>query len=221
MPTTDAREALERALSALGITLEPERLDSLLAYTGLLVRHGEVHNLVGTTDPARVASELVADSLAALPLLDAHGTLIDVGAGAGLPGLPLAIARPDLHAALVEPRRKRKDILNAARRTLGLRNVTVRETNVETITAEIASGERPPFDVAVSRAVFAPVEWVERGLALVRPGGAVLAWMSEAGASEACTARPPDATATYELPGLDARIVARWKRPPLPAAGEG
>jgi 16S rRNA (guanine527-N7)-methyltransferase len=132
------------------------------AYTRELARWGERMNLVGSTDPGAIARHL-EDALAALSELPQGASLVDLGSGAGFPGLPIAIARRDLRVTLVEIREKRVAFLRHIVRTLGL-DVDVRR----------ASYEEPPAtgsDIVTLRAVAAP----EKSLVIARP------WVAETG----------------------------------------
>lgn len=102
----------------------------LLAYLELLAKWNRAYNLTAVRDPAEMVARHLLDSLAVLPFV--HGTpLADIGSGAGLPGIPLAIAQPDLAVTLVESNGKKARFLREAVRTLPLPNVTVRETRVQ------------------------------------------------------------------------------------------
>ncbi|MBU6159623.1 MAG: 16S rRNA (guanine(527)-N(7))-methyltransferase RsmG [Myxococcales bacterium] len=144
----------------------PEGLAEPLArYIDLLALHNERSNLVGSSDPRRIADEMVLDALEMVPLMPVTGgTAVDIGSGAGLPGLPLAIWFPTWHFTLVEPRAKRIHFLSHARRTLQLANVTVREGRLEDL-----GDER--FDAAFAKAVFEPAVWLERSREVLKPGG--------------------------------------------------
>lgn len=102
----------------------------LLAYLELLAKWNRAYNLTAVRDPAEMVARHLLDSLAVLPFV--HGPpLADIGSGAGLPGIPLAIAQPDLAVTLVESNGKKARFLREAVRTLPLPNVTVRETRVQ------------------------------------------------------------------------------------------
>jgi 16S rRNA (guanine527-N7)-methyltransferase len=117
---------------------------------------------------ARSADELVdlmiADALALAPHLPPGARVVDVGSGAGAPGLPLALVRRDLAVTLVEPLAKRTAFLRTVLALLGRTDVCIASTKGE------ALGEAA-FDVAVSRATFAPEAWLALGARLVRQGG--------------------------------------------------
>jgi 16S rRNA (guanine527-N7)-methyltransferase len=134
---------------------------------------------VGTLEPERVADELLADSLQALPLLDTAAgllgherpRLLDVGSGAGLPGIPLALARPAWRVTLLEPRAKRVKFLTAARLLLRRPDIDVVEGRLEDVSAA--------FDLCVSRAVFEPATWLELASKVTADRGFALLYFSE------------------------------------------
>jgi 16S rRNA (guanine527-N7)-methyltransferase len=132
------------------------------AYAHELARWGERMNLVGSTDPTAIARH-VEDALAGLPHLAQGASLVDLGSGAGFPGLPIAIARPDLRVTLVEIREKRVAFLRHVVRSLAL-DVEVRRASYEVA---------PPTgsDVVTLRAVASP----EKSLSIARP------WVAENG----------------------------------------
>ncbi|HTO09121.1 MAG TPA: 16S rRNA (guanine(527)-N(7))-methyltransferase RsmG [Myxococcota bacterium] len=139
----------------------------LRTFTAELQRWGQRMNLVGSTEPDEIARH-VEDSLAAAELLPQGAAVVDLGSGAGFPGLPLALARPDLRLTLVEIREKRIAFLRHAVRELGLAT-EVREASIET---------RPeaPFDFALLRAVAKPERSLALGLPWVKPTGEVWIW---------------------------------------------
>jgi 16S rRNA (guanine527-N7)-methyltransferase len=150
------RSLLLTGLERLGISLDSSAVERLLLYCGELQKWNRNINLIAReTTAAEIVEKHFLDSLALLPLLDRHGgpgaSLLDVGSGAGFPGLVLAAARPELRVTLLEPRQKRTAFLRHIARTLGLRNVAVREERLE-------PGQVLPeqFSFITSRAVAAP-----------------------------------------------------------------
>lgn len=132
-----------------------------------LARWGERMNLVGSTDPTAMARH-VEDALSAVPHLPAHASVVDLGSGAGFPGLPIAIARHDLRVTLIEIREKRIAFLRHVVRALGL-DIEVRRESIEAT---------PPahFDFALLRAVAPPEESLELARPWVVDGGEVWIW---------------------------------------------
>jgi 16S rRNA (guanine527-N7)-methyltransferase len=178
----------------LGVSLEPAHIARFEQYLELLLTWNRRINLTAITDPDAILERHFLDSLAAAPLVPA-GRLIDVGAGGGLPGIPIAIVRPDVATALLEATKKKAAFLRAAVYELGL-SCTVLEMRLEDY-----SGAR--FDAAISRATFAPEEWLERAPALVRPGGTVLVMTGQ-------SPPPVSDTMAYQLPGGERRHVGRF-----------
>lgn len=120
-----------------------------MAFAELIEKWNKGMNLVSRGDIARLDSRHLLDSLAAIPYVQGR-TLLDVGTGPGLPGIPLAIARPDVAITLWERMARRVRFLQMACRALGLKNVSVRECDIEKATH---TPESPVFDTVVARAV--------------------------------------------------------------------
>ena len=140
---------------------------ALARFTAELARWGSRMNLVGSTDAREIARH-VEDSLAAAELLPAAARVVDLGSGAGFPGIPIALARRDLQITLVEIREKRLAFLRHTVRELGL-SVEVREGLIETPPPE-------PFDFALLRAVAPPARSLELGARWVLAEGEVWIW---------------------------------------------
>ena len=128
-----------------GADLDAEQVSTLLAYLDLLVRWNRTYNLTAVRDPTEMISRHLLDSLSVLPWLVGH-RLLDAGSGAGLPGVPLAIARPEMAVTLLDSAGKKIRFLNHLRRELTLGNVQAEQARLETY----APGA--PFDAIVSRA---------------------------------------------------------------------
>jgi 16S rRNA (guanine527-N7)-methyltransferase len=153
---------------------ETERA-SFRAYLALILQWGRAQRLTGVTGPRAVARDLLADSLLFLPLLPQdRASLVDIGAGAGVPGIPLAIVEPGLSVALLEARAKRVSFLRAVVRELGLGSVEVLEGRAETLTRE-RPGLQGRFDVAVARAVTGPEALWDLARPYLKPGGRLVA----------------------------------------------
>lgn len=171
-----------------------DRVDQLHRYAGLLTTVGIERGLVGPRETDRIWDRHLLNSAAMAPLLPTSGSVLDVGSGAGLPGVPLALARPDLAVVLLEPLLRRATFLQEVVDELGLANVRVRRARAE----EVAGDERA--DAVVSRAVAPLPKLLSWCLPLTRPGGAVLAMKGDRGADEL-------AAAERSLPGLG---VSAW-----------
>src|SRR5690348_15756901 len=132
-PTPDRlplQARLESGLAALHLGLPEAAVASLLDYLGLLVRWNKAYNLTAVRDPAEMVTRHLLDSLAVLPFVRGE-TLADLGSGAGLPGIPLAIARPGLKVTLVDSNGKKARFLREAARALPLPNARVEQVRVE------------------------------------------------------------------------------------------
>lgn len=145
-----------------------EHLDRARQFTADLAQHGEILGLIGPLEAARLWSRHIINCGVVAPYLTAGGRVADVGSGAGLPGLVLAIARPDVHLTLIEPMERRTDWLRDESERLGLTNVTVVRARAEDA---VASG---PFDQVTARAVSALAKLVPLTAPLVRPGGELI-----------------------------------------------
>ncbi len=165
------RATLEQGLPALGMGLE--LIEPLEAFSRMLLEKNQVMNLTAITEPRDVAALHLLDSLAGVAGLEA-GTVVDVGTGAGFPGVPLAIARPSVRVTLLDSLGKRVDFLRESCRELGLENVECVHGRAE----EFAGERRERFDLAVSRAVAALPMLCELCLPLVKVGGAFWAMKS-------------------------------------------
>ncbi len=145
------------------------RDQQLTTYLDLLRRWNRSVNLVASGDMAVLEQCHLADSLALVDLLPAGAaTALDLGSGGGFPGIPLAIARPDLGLTLLDAKTKAVAFLRTVRRELALVNVQVVQARVEDLTPD------PPPDVVVSRAAFPPPELLAHAARLLAPGGHVI-----------------------------------------------
>ena len=166
-------QRLQAGLTALG--LPAEGVPSLLRYWELLVETNKVMNLTAITDPEEIASLHFLDSAALLTLDDFRNkSVVDVGTGAGFPGLPLRILEPTIRLTLLDSLGKRIQFLNRVCQELDLTDVACVHGRAE----EFAAEHRESFDLAVSRAVAALPVLCELCLPLVRPGGKFLAMKS-------------------------------------------
>jgi 16S rRNA (guanine527-N7)-methyltransferase len=163
-------------LTKLGFELPPPLLEQLACYLDLLLDANQRVNLTAVRDPDTAWRRLILDSLTPLPALDdlpEDAALIDIGSGGGMPGIPLAIARPDLRVALLEATGKKAQALQAFTDALHLANVAVLHDRAETLGHN--SAHRARYDAAVCRAIGPLNELLEYGLPLVKVGGLVLA----------------------------------------------
>src|SRR5690554_1047925 len=138
------RHTLEQALKQLKLDLNETQVERLLAYHQLLVKWNRAYNLTAVRDPQEMISRHLVDSLSILPWIGS-GRLLDVGSGPGLPGIPLAICRPDIDVTTLDSNGKKTRFQVQVKAELGLDNLTVINGRVEAVKAE-------PFDMVISRA---------------------------------------------------------------------
>lgn len=126
----DLRAKLEKGASALNLHLNPDQIDQLMRFLALLVKWNHTYNLTAVRDPEEMVQKHLLDSLAIAPYLK-DGPFLDVGAGAGLPGIPLAIYYPNFHFTLLDSNGKKARFMLQAAAELGFKNVAVQHSRVE------------------------------------------------------------------------------------------
>ena len=189
---------LAAGLAELGLSLPQAAQERMLAFCWLLLKWNKTYNLTALRDPQQALSHHLLDSLAIVPHVG-EGALLDVGAGGGLPGIPLAIARPQLSVSLVDTVQKKATFLQQAAIELGLRNLRVHHARVEQMTGQYAQ---------ISSRAFADLKtFVELTRHLLAPDGRWLA-MKGAYPAEEIAALAPDVvverTLALTVPGLEA-----------------
>jgi 16S rRNA (guanine527-N7)-methyltransferase len=162
--------------------LAGEALERMVCYAELLERWSARHNLVRVADRRELVDRHLIDALAGVGLLTGSGRLLDVGSGAGLPGVPLLIARPRWSGVLLEPRHKRWAFLKRVIREL--------ELDAEAIAARYQElGGDDLFDLVTMRAVGGQRELLDWARDRLAADGGVALWTTEAGEREVTTAR--------------------------------
>ena len=151
---------LAAGLADLGLNLPEETQAKLLAFRDLLLKWNKTYNLTALRDPAQAISHHLLDSLAILPYIG-DGALLDVGSGGGLPGIPLAITRPQLPVSMVDTVQKKATFLRQASIELGLKNVAVYHARVEEMSGQYAQISSRAFSelgmfVSLTRHLLAP-----------------------------------------------------------------
>jgi 16S rRNA (guanine527-N7)-methyltransferase len=167
---------LETDAPAIRATLPPGFTDAAEAYVALLLEANSRLNLTRIVEPRAVARLHLLDTVAALPLMNtmAPRRCVDLGSGGGVPGILLAVARPETAWVLVESVRKKADMLASFAVALGLGNVTVVAERAEIVGRDPEHRER--HDLVTARACAALPVLVEYALPLLRTGGSLLAW---------------------------------------------
>jgi 16S rRNA (guanine527-N7)-methyltransferase len=164
------RKMLETGALAIGLALDGDSLDKLERYADRLITWNRKVNLTAITDPLELAEKHMVDSLALLPEVAGAATLLDVGSGAGLPGIPLAIALPSLDVTCCDSVAKKVAFVKAVSAELGLR---VRGA-VARAGGEPEREGLPRAEVVVSRAFADPARWLPLAARYLAPGGRVL-----------------------------------------------
>ncbi|MCA4901357.1 MAG: 16S rRNA (guanine(527)-N(7))-methyltransferase RsmG [Betaproteobacteria bacterium] len=198
MPMTTLDTGLER----LGLDLPAAARQKLLDYVALIAKWNQVHNLTAIREPVKMVTHHLLDSLALLKVIDGPARrVVDIGTGAGLPGIPLAIARPDWSVTLLDSNHKKGVFLQQAVSELGLSNATVVVDRVEAFRPEGG------FDYVVSRAFSDLPEFAELSRHLRAAGGALLAMKGVYPYEEVLQLSPEIGTVEVirlDVPGVDA-----------------
>ena len=189
---------LAAGLAELGLSLPEEAQQKLLAFRDLLLKWNKTYNLTALRDPDQAISHHLLDSLAILPHIG-PGPLLDVGSGGGLPGIPLAIARPELSVAMVDTVQKKATFLQQAAIELGLKNVAAHHARIEQLAGQYAQ---------ISSRAFAELKlFTDLTRHLLAPGGRWLA-MKGVRPDEEIAALPADIVVErivpLHVPGLGA-----------------
>jgi 16S rRNA (guanine527-N7)-methyltransferase len=150
-------------------TLTPEAARAVCAWLDLLVVWNAKLDLTAARSQAELLDLMLADALALSLRVPKGAQVVDVGVGAGAPGLPLAIVRPDLRVTLVEPLAKRTAFLRTCLGHLDRLDVIIHRMKGDELATQLPNA----FDVAISRATLPPPAWLALGTRLVRPGGEV------------------------------------------------
>ncbi len=181
-----------------------DRLDLAERYAGLLVGPGQLRGLVGPHERDRIWDRHLLNCAALAELIPRDARLVDVGSGAGLPGVVLALARPDLEVVLVEPLLRRVAFLQEAVAWLGLERVRVQRGRAEELDDAALFADGKAADVVTARAVAPMARLAVWCLPLLRPGGMLLALKGEGAQAELA-----DAAGLLDRMGVRARMVRR------------
>ncbi len=211
--SNNAEAVLRAGLAELHVSLSDAQVQGLLDYQNLIGKWNKVYNLTAVRDPAEMLTHHLLDSLAAVAPLQKHlqgrglsaASLLDVGSGAGLPGVVLAICCPTLAVTCVDTVGKKAAFIKHVALALGLPNLTGLHARVETITQ--------PFDVICSRAFASLADFTCWSQAALAPGGVWMALKGKHPADELAML-PPDVVMFHveplAVPGLAAERCIIW-----------
>lgn len=200
-PDYEAMQLLQAQLQDWGRFLEPDQLDLLHRYSELLAAYDEA-NVIGSKNVRTIILDHLVDSLSCFVSgFELRGHLIDVGAGGGLPGIPLAIAQPKLHVTLLEATEKKVRFLHYAIEDLQLPNVNV--LNVRAEDAGRNKALRDEYDVAVARALASLPVVLEYCAPFVKRGGSILAMKGRIEEQELVSGRRAAAALGANLLGVN------------------
>ena len=209
------REPLEQGVAALGLDLQDSQISALLAYLTLIQKWNQVYNLTAVREPQDMLSQHILDSLAVLPPLRRQAPkakqLLDVGSGAGLPGVVLAIASPKLQVTCLDAVAKKAAFVAQVAGSLGLPNLQCLHARVETLKPEAGQA----WDLICSRAFASLADFLAGSKNALAPDGV---WMAMKGKlpQDEIGALPLDVEVFHveqiQVPQLDAQRCLVWMR---------
>jgi 16S rRNA (guanine527-N7)-methyltransferase len=160
---------LEEGIVAMQLDVSPTQREKLMDYLALMFKWNSVYNLTSLRDPMQMVTHHLLDSLAAVPAFAQAKNVLDVGSGGGLPGIVLAIVRPDMKVSMIDTVHKKTAFLTQVKAELGLSNVTVYTARVEQLQVS------DKFDVITSRAFADLSDFVNWSSHLLADGGRYIA----------------------------------------------
>jgi len=160
---------LGEGIAAMHLDMSPAQQDKLMDYLALMFKWNAVYNLTSLRDPMQMVTHHLLDSLAAVPAFAGAQNILDVGSGGGLPGIVLAIVRPDMKVSMIDTVHKKTAFLTQVKAQLGLANVTVYTARVEQLQVS------DKFDVITSRAFADLSDFVNWSSHLLADGGRYIA----------------------------------------------
>jgi 16S rRNA (guanine527-N7)-methyltransferase len=207
---------LKAGVQALGLTLSDETQQQLLVYMALIQKWTRVYNLTAVRDPQEMLTHHLLDSLSALTPLLRHTAgqsirLLDVGSGGGLPGVVLAICRPEIQVTCVDTVGKKAAFIQQVAATLRLPNLRGLHARVESV--------QEPYEVVCSRAFASLKDFTQWSQSALAEGGV---WMAMKGKmpTDEIAQLPPEVEVFHveplTVPGLDAERCMLWLRPHMP-----
>ncbi|MGY6276741.1 16S rRNA (guanine(527)-N(7))-methyltransferase RsmG [Methylomonas sp. MgM2] len=193
----DCHDKLVRGLAALGLAIPELQQDQLLSFIQLIVKWNKAYNLTAVRDPLEMVSLHLLDSLAILPHVKPP-RIADIGTGAGLPGIPLAVCMPDCHFSLVDSNSKKTRFVRQAVLELKLNNVEVLHSRVELLEPEKL------YSTVISRAFAGMSDIVQLSRHLLADGGLLLAMKGQVPEQELTQLDSNYFVIPLKVPGVDA-----------------
>lgn len=185
---SEIEDILIRGMHELGVAPPSSGVEQFTRYVNELRKWGKKMNLIGTTDTREIVTQHLLDSLAPVPLLNPRDFLLDLGSGAGLPGIPIKLVLPEARVVLLERKKKKSVFLRHAIQTLGL-------TRIEVICGSAGAPEfreilAGTFDAVVSRATARLRELLELGSSYLKPLGRLIVFKGPKADRELAECRP-------------------------------
>ena len=171
-------QVLKDGIDEMKLGIDAQQQDKLMAYLQLMHKWNSVYNLTSLRDPMQMVTHHLLDSLAAVPAFGGAQNVLDAGAGGGLPGIVLAICRPDMKVSMIDTVHKKTAFLTQVKAELGLANVTVYTMKVQDLAV------RDKFDVITSRAFADLSDFVNWSGHLLAEGGRFIALKGTAPSEE-------------------------------------
>ncbi len=210
----DHTRMLREGAQQFSLTLSEATVSQFATFIEEIQRWSTIADLLSQTDPATLIRKHILDSLALLPWIPAGSRVLDLGSGAGFPGLPLAIAKPEVHVTLIEARRKRANFLKATIRALTLCNINAYEGRAEQLSQ--TESLSAAFDMVMTRATWSLSLLLTLARPFLRPEGIVIAMKGPRLQHELVEQREPITktgfvhtdTKSYTLAGNEKRTLA-------------
>ncbi len=212
--TAPEAQVLQASAARLGFDLGADAIERLGRFLDLLVLWNRRVHLTGERSRPALVGKHIADALAPVPCLPSSGTVVDIGSGAGFPGIVLACVRSDLHFVLVESRRRRASFLAEASRHIPLPNVRVEEMRAEDISRP--AGGAPAAEIVISRALKVDA-FLRLAVPFLAPRGTAIAMQTPRGLAAARRIAGDVncdlvGTRDYLLPGGERRTLLLFAR---------
>jgi 16S rRNA (guanine527-N7)-methyltransferase len=176
IPSVLDESRLRQLLDPFDLDLSSPQSDQILSYLQLLLRWNRKINLTALRDPEECVTRHFGESLFLASALQLHGSLLDIGSGAGFPGLSLKIAFPQISITLIEPIAKKRAFLKEAARACGFRQVEVRGERLEDL---VRATPQPAFDFATMRAVGNLQVLIPLAAQCLKPMGSLCLWLTQ------------------------------------------